>query len=78
MVGLASVAARTVVGVEAMAMHRAMGPAAITVQTARRERRTRRRIASRATPAAIGAPAWLSEVCMPGDMVKLPGQNESC
>ncbi|WEP00493.1 hypothetical protein A6P39_001880 [Streptomyces sp. FXJ1.172] len=45
MVGLAGVAAWTVVGVEAMATHKAMGPAAITVQTATRERRTRRCIA---------------------------------
>src|SRR5437764_1449172 len=74
-VGLVAGAAATVVGVEATVTHRAMGPAAMTVQTATRERRTRRRIASSRAPAAIAAEASLGEACLPGDMVKLPGQE---
>ena len=58
-VGLLAGAAATVVGVEATATHGAMGPAAMTVQTAMRERRKRRRIASRRAPAAIGTAASL-------------------
>ncbi|GGW78391.1 hypothetical protein GCM10010350_74150 [Streptomyces galilaeus] len=65
-------------GVEVTATHRAVGPAAMTVQTASRDRRTRRRIASSRAPAAIGAAASLCEACLAGDMVKLPGQDGCC
>ncbi|MGI5380747.1 hypothetical protein ACQEV2_42510 [Streptomyces sp. CA-251387] len=73
--GAVAGAASTVVVVEVMATPRAIGPAAMTVQTARRDRRTLRRIASSRAPATIGAAATLSGACLPGDMVKLPGQN---
>ncbi|GAA3052951.1 hypothetical protein GCM10010448_40280 [Streptomyces glomeratus] len=68
-------AAATVAGPDSTAMPKATGPAAIAVHTASWERRTRLRILSSRAPAAVGAPASLSEACLPGDMVKLPGQN---
>lgn len=68
-------AAATGVGPDITATPSGTGPAAIEVNRARRDRRTRRLIVSSRAPAAIGGAASLSEACLPGDMVKLPGQN---
>jgi hypothetical protein len=65
---LAGAAASTMVGLEVTATVRAAGPAAIAVHTTKRERRTRRRIASSRAPAATGAAAWPSGACLPGDI----------
>ncbi|MFF1606070.1 hypothetical protein ACFVYV_53905 [Streptomyces mirabilis] len=74
-VGLSEGAAATVVGPDITATPRATGPAAIAVNRARRDRRTRRLIFSSRAPAATGGDASLSEACLPGHMLKLPGQN---